>query len=347
MEQMDYSSIWSDQFYYDREIPKEKWLSSDLTEHMEKIFHQYFLSSRLLYSFPILDTDFLVVEVHLKIMSSRQTRFSDIIHRAMPYPVLLVENYNNEWFKLSFVMAHINSGNSARKVVDKHLESPWVQINEIISFRSFWDDAPFDDYTETNLRHNASYYFTQMSNDANAQYLTLQKYYRAFIAEYEELSLDKSSIFLRLNKISDCFNHCLNEIILDYYNAEEMLDYMPHENLGNDLEQISDKEAFINSVNSFSDMLSSVVEEFELNGWFDIASFERQEDEDDYYDYYEQGTNDPDKFARVIYFEYLEDLSRELTAFQHEMSAADLSKYPMLPVLIEKLSSLFYELSLL
>lgn len=129
MKEIDYSPFFPKQRYLGKEIPKEKWLNADMTDHMKETFDDYFLHSRILFSIPLKDTDLLVIEVHIKKITRRQTDFSNLIHRSMPYPILLIESLNDEWFKVSIAETHENSVNYSREVVDHHFASRWVQFS--------------------------------------------------------------------------------------------------------------------------------------------------------------------------------------------------------------------------
>ena len=149
MSQINYSSVFKDYQYLGNVIPLEKWLQADLTEKMKTIVKNYVDKSRILFTVPILKTEVLFIEIMVRSISWRQSDFSDIIHRSMPYPVFLIQNYQDKWYKLSIVSSHENAAYSYRKVVDNKISSRWVQskrfeyllveIKETISKNKSWD----------------------------------------------------------------------------------------------------------------------------------------------------------------------------------------------------------------
>ncbi len=130
MDKIDYSSLAKDLKYLDRAIPREKWLNTNLTPRMTEVFLCYFESSRILFTIRLADTELHIIEVMVKTIHSYQSEFTDIIHRSMPYPVLLFQNFKGKFFQVSVVESHTNKYNTCREVVDQRSSSRWVERNK-------------------------------------------------------------------------------------------------------------------------------------------------------------------------------------------------------------------------
>ena len=158
----------------------EKWLSADMTDHMKETFYDLFLRSRILFSIQLKDTELLVIEVHVKKIIHRQTIFSDLIHRSIPYPVLLLETLDDKWFKVSITETHQNSRNSFREVVEKNYASRWVQYED---FEKMLDDI------EKNLNPTrGKEYFLNKTDELLLDYNFQLKMRDYGSADYERLA---------------------------------------------------------------------------------------------------------------------------------------------------------------
>ena len=143
----DFEKLFFDDYFVNREISQEKWISnSNFSEIQKGRFLKQFKSSRILYSIPVADTELQIIEVMLTYPSSswQQDDFSRLIHKSIPYPVLLIQNYMDEQIKISTVISHINSNDNRRDVVDKSISTPWMKTNRIANAFSRINDCIFD-----------------------------------------------------------------------------------------------------------------------------------------------------------------------------------------------------------
>lgn len=124
---IDYESIFGSWHYLGNEIELDKWLQADLTEKMKRTFHEYFLSSRILCKYELHDSELLVIEAMVRMFTRKQSEFAGIIQRAIPYPVVLIQNYQNEWYKISTADKHENTLLPFREVVDRQNTTRIIQ----------------------------------------------------------------------------------------------------------------------------------------------------------------------------------------------------------------------------
>lgn len=133
MSRIDYSKVFNSQNYHNKNIPSYKWTQTDLTSRMINTFNRYYGKSTILANYPIQNNEVLVIEVMVKVITRHQSEFADIIHRGIPYPVLLIQNYRDKYYKLSMVSAHENAIYSSRKVIEERSTSKWVTAKVCIS----------------------------------------------------------------------------------------------------------------------------------------------------------------------------------------------------------------------
>lgn len=124
---IDYESIFGSWRYLGNEIELDKWLQADLTEKMVQTFHEYLLSSRILCKYELQDSELLVIEAMVRMFTRKQSEFAGIIQRAIPYPVILIQNYQNEWYKISTADKHENTLLPFREVVDRQNTTRIIQ----------------------------------------------------------------------------------------------------------------------------------------------------------------------------------------------------------------------------
>ena len=136
MAKLNYPIFFGEKHYINKSIPKGKWIQAGIPEKAREAFESFYVSSRILYSIPAVDTDFLIIEVMISKMSRQQKNFSDVLHSSMPYPVMLIQNYQDSWYKVSTVNSRPNSNNDRREVIENHYDSRWTTDEGIVRLLS-------------------------------------------------------------------------------------------------------------------------------------------------------------------------------------------------------------------
>ena len=256
---IDYSTALGKDYYIDLPISKDKWLETDLTLTMAQTIRLQFNSSRLLYSFPIRDSELQVIEVTLNYPAKDQGPFSDIIHRAIPYPVLLIQNYHNEQFKVSSVYAHINQTNHYRKVVDDRHSTAWIDkrqlmllLNEIDTSKIFGSDNQSVQYYLSSILYSFNR-DNKFTNKYGADLTRRRKKLNNLRSEYWKMSNETHSYTGRK------FSNVLQQI-------EMFVDC--------DIDLFSDDDYFDDDIEETSAKLSEFYEEIKAYNGEDIYDLE-------------------------------------------------------------------------
>lgn len=249
----DFEKLFFDDYFVNREISQEKWISnSNFTEIQKDRFLKQFKSSRILYSIPVVDTELQIIEVMLTYPSSswQQDDFSRLIHKSIPYPVLLIQNYMDEQIKISTVISHANSNDNRRDVVDRSISTPWMKTSRIVNAFLRINDCIFDVH---DSRLSFEYKLFQVVDALGKQESEYQSVFPSFrkthedtleelYDDYRALCENDANIFERLVKIQEQLI-CLFNLIPnseDILVKIETLDWILHDfSLDDGIDEIS------------------------------------------------------------------------------------------------------------
>ena len=182
---------------------------------MKNILSQYFESSVLMFNIPILHSELLVLEVTIRGISSELIDFARIIHRAMPYPVLLILNYKDEWFNVIVTSSHKHNNYEGREVIDNVSSSSWMSslfcegvLSEICkSITASITREEFFDISSNIIKDHRKKYSLLRS--------TISAYYPSFdnlVEQFDSTPNTIDSVFERLSIIIDMYYCTLSSV---------------------------------------------------------------------------------------------------------------------------------------
>lgn len=216
---VDFAFQRNEQFLIDRHINKEKWiLNAEFTKSQKRVFLKQFDSATILYSIPVAKTELQVIEIMLKYPSRYQSEFSRVIHQSIPYPIVLVENYKDEQFKISVALTHTNALNNKRDVIEKRNSTPWCSgysaYNVLLSVFDLAQGYVADKkYLETELIEIISKHSNRMETLNESENLYVSNI-NDIIEEYWVLTEKRKSFTVRLENILKQLEEIFDELEL-------------------------------------------------------------------------------------------------------------------------------------
>ena len=293
---IDYESIFWKHDFLGNEIELSKWLQADLTENMKQTFRKYFLSSRILFKIELEDSELPVIEATVRIFTRKQSEFAGIIQRAIPYPVVKIQNYQNEWYKISTADKHENTLLPFREVVDRQNATRIIKKRPCELVLSSIADIWFIELT----REKAIEKIRKELSFANCNLTGLDDYYSFLQLNADDVVLDRlKQLTQTQSRTADALKVLVGELL-------QVLNKLCIISLSESEFSEEDKGDSIEELQNLIEDLSQLFDEIDFENELTIETYES----DLAYGYFEEEAEAPELFREDLYrqFVYYSDL---------------------------------------